>query len=197
VKRLIASAAVALTVVFAPIATHGGSLHLSNTVEQTQTDYLPKVALVDQNGRTVSLASLRGKPVLLGFMHTDCKGPCEMMTARMKMVARSLGPRFDSKVTLVSITTDPDHDGVKQLVAYAKEQGANQQGWLFLTGQPAHVRRILALYNVPHESEEDEMTHVFDLYLVAPDGRHMQQYHGTAVPPQVVAADISHSRSLR
>jgi cytochrome oxidase Cu insertion factor (SCO1/SenC/PrrC family) len=143
--------------------------------------------------RSVSLASLRGRPVLVGFIHTDCKGPCELMTARMKRVAQSLGQRFDSKVTFVSITTDPDDDRPDQLLAYAKAQGANANGWLFLTGQPSEIRRILALYNVPHESEEDEMTHVSDLYLIAPNGWEMRQYHGMTIPPETVASDIRHT----
>jgi protein SCO1/2 len=190
VIRLAVIVAAILTVSSHPLTAQCDSRSPAKSAAVVRTDYLPKIDLIDQTGRSVSLASLRGKPVLIGFIHTDCKGPCELMTARMKKVAQSLGRKFDTKVTIVSITTDPDDDRPEQLLAYAKAQGANANGWLFLTGQPPEVRRVLALYNVPHESEEDEMTHVSDLYLIAPDGREVRQYHGTTTLPETVASDI-------
>ncbi len=39
-------------------------------------------SLTDQDGKTVSLASLRGKAVLLDFIYTHCPGPCPVLTAR-------------------------------------------------------------------------------------------------------------------
>jgi protein SCO1 len=190
VIRLVVIAVVIFIALSVPIVGEGDSRSHANNAAAVRTDYLPKIDLVDQTGRLVSLASLRSRPLLIGFMHTECKGPCELMTARMKRVAQNLGRRFDSKVTMISITTDPDDDGPEQLLAYAKAQGADVNGWLFLTGQPPEVRRVLALYNVPHESEEDEMTHVSDLYLIAPDGRKIHQYRGAVIPPETIASDI-------
>ena len=92
-----------------------------------QIDYLPPLILVDQRGKPVSLSSVKGKPVLIGFIHTSCKGVCEMMTAKMKQVAKSLGSQFDSSVTMVSITTDPDEDNPAAMLKYAKAQGVDAE----------------------------------------------------------------------
>jgi protein SCO1 len=162
-----------------------------------KVDYLPGMSLIDQNGKTVSLTSLKGRPVLISFIHASCKGACQMMTAKMKMVAQSLGSKFDSSVTMVSITTDPAHDGPRQLLAYAKNEGADAAGWLFLTGKPKEVGRVLALYHVPMEGPDDSMTHDFDLFLVAPDGRETRQYQGMKVAPDVVASDIRKTSAYR
>src|ERR1700683_4755763 len=54
-------------------------------------DCLPDLTLTDQNGRKVSLASLKGKPVLFDFIYTTCPGPCLVLTARMKAIADHLG----------------------------------------------------------------------------------------------------------
>jgi len=169
------------------------------TVQAAQhTQSLPAITLTDQNGAPLSLATLRGRTVLLGFVHTSCKGPCEMMTAKMKQVDARLGAHPDTKVTMVTLTTDPDHDGPPQMLAYAKAQGANHPGWFFLSGKPADVRRVLALYNISHnESEEDEMTHVLDLFLIAPDGTRVEHYQGTATSPEQIAADIRKTLARR
>jgi len=159
---------------------------------------LPPVTLADQNGAAVPLASLRGRPVLLGFVHTSCKGPCEMMTAKMKLVGDRLASHHDTKLVMLTITTDPDHDGPAQMLAYARAQNANQPGWLFLSGKPADVRRVLAVYNIVHdESEEDEMTHVLDLFLIAPDGTTVRHYHGTEISPETIASDIRKTLARR
>jgi protein SCO1 len=157
----------------------------------------PAITLTDQNGAPVSLAKLRGKPVLLGFVHTSCKGPCELMTAKMKQVDAKLGAHLDTRITLVTVTTDPDHDGPAQMLAYAKAQDADQPGWFFLSGKPANVRRVLASYNIHSESEEDEMTHVLDLFLIAPDGTRIRQYQGLNTSPDEIASDIRKTLARR
>jgi protein SCO1 len=184
---LVVAIAVALIVA---VPRMGASESEAKSTAVGQVDYLPAVSLIDQNGKPVSLTSLKGRPVLISFIHASCKGACQMMTAKMKMVAQSLGSKFDSNVTMVSITTDPAHDGPPQLLAYAKNEGADAPGWLFLTGKPKAIGRVLALYHVPMEGPDDSMTHDFDLFLVAPDGREARQYQGMKVAPDVVASDI-------
>jgi protein SCO1/2 len=187
-----------LAAVAFPLAGRSESQAGGSQLAAAPVDGLPAVTLLDQRGRPFSLSSLKGTPVLVGFIHTSCNGPCEMMTARMKTVAESLGPKLDARVTMVTITTDPEHDRPAQMLAYAKAQGANENGWMFLSGKPADVRRVLALYNVSHEeSEDDEMTHVFELFLIARDGRQIRHYQGTAIPPGTIASDIRKTLAQR
>lgn len=155
-------------------------------------DGLPSVNLLDQNGKAIVLASFKGKPALVGFIHTSCKGPCELMTAKMREVATRLGPRFDSTITMISITTDPEEDAPAQLLSYAKAQSVDGPGWFFLTGKPAEVDRVLGVYGIAHD-EGDEMTHVLDLFLLAPDGGLVRHYHGTDIAAAAIASDVRKS----
>ena len=159
-------------------------------------DGLPKVSLTDQKGRAIALSSLKGKPVLVAFIHTSCQGPCEMITAEMKSVARSLGPKFTSEVTMVSITTEPKEDGSRELLAYAKRQGVDADGWVFLTGAPTQIRRLLALYGVT-AADDDSPTHVLELFLLSADGAGVRRYDGAATPAETIASDIRKTAALR
>lgn len=158
-------------------------------------DYLPPLNLVDQNGRPVSLSSFKGKPVLVGFIHTSCKGVCEMLTAKMKDVAQTLGAQFHSSVTMVSVTTDPDEDNPAQLLKYAKAQGVDGEGFTFLTGKTQQIDHLLALYDVPEEGPDEATTHVLELFLISPDGTAMRKYNGMSVSSQILASDIRSSQS--
>src|ERR1700758_754989 len=86
----------------------------------SKADCLPNVTLTDAHGKKVSLASLKGKPVLFDFFYTTCPGPCLMLTQRMKLIADQVGAALGPKAWLVSITVDPEHDQPQQLLNYVK-----------------------------------------------------------------------------
>ena len=155
---------------------------------------LPDVSLIDQHGKTISLASLKGKPVLIDFIYTSCASTCPVLTAKIAAVARELGPALGANVTIVSITLDPEHDGPAQLAAYAKSQSADNNGWLFLTGKPADIDQVLAAFKLRRMRESDgSIMHSVSAFLLGPDGHQIRQYNALDVSAKAVAADINRS----
>jgi len=152
---------------------------------------LPDVSLIDQHGRTISLASLKGKPVLIDFIYTSCASTCPVLTSKIAAVAREPGPALGANVTIVSITLDPEHDGPAQLAAYAKSQTADSNNWLFLTGKPADIDQVLAAFKLRRMRESDgSIMHSVSAFLLGPDGHQIRQYNALDVSPKAVAADI-------
>jgi protein SCO1 len=155
---------------------------------------LTDTKLVDQNGANVSLASLKGKPLVVDFIYTSCPGTCLMETAKLANVALRLGPELGQKVSIVSITVDPEHDGPKQLLDYSRQQGADEKGWYFLTGSPADVDRALGGFKVFREKEPDgSVSHIVSMFLVGPDGRELKEYNGEIVKPANIVNDVNQS----
>lgn len=151
---------------------------------------LSPIPLLDQNGNQVSLASFKGKPVLIDFIYTSCPGPCSILTSKLVSVARDLGPRLGHQVEMISVTLDPEHDSPKALKEYAEKLGANRPGWVFLTGKPKDIERVLAAYNLRRMREEDgSVTHMETLFLLGPDGRQRRIYNGVEVKPAVMSAE--------
>jgi protein SCO1 len=158
---------------------------------QAPANCLTDIKLVDQSGSNVSLASLKGKPMLVDFIYTTCPGPCLMETAKFANVALRLGDKLGSKVTLVSITVDPEHDGPKQLLQYSQQQGADAKGWYFLTGSPADIDRALAGFKIIREKEPDgSVGHVVSMVLVNGDGAKVHEYSGEVVKAQTLTTDL-------
>ena len=156
----------------------------------SKVNYLPAIILTDQNSQPVSLSSLRGQPVLVGFIHTMCKGVCQMMTANMRSVASALPPATAAYVTMLLITTDPADDHPPQLLQYAKNQHITGKRWIFVTGPKQSIERVMRLYGVKHEDTDDAMMHVMKLFLLAPNGTLAHVYSGMKVSPQMVASEI-------
>ena len=157
---------------------------------------LTDTKLVDQNGNTVELSSLKGKPLVVDFIYTSCPGPCLMETAKFANVALRLGNDLGSKVTLVSITVDPEHDGPKQLLDYSRQQGADEKGWYFLTGGPGDIDQALAGFKLSREIEPDgSVGHLVNMMLIGPDGRLVREYNGQIVKAQDIVDDVKKTLS--
>ncbi len=129
--------------------------------------------------------------MLFDFIYTSCPGPCELMTQRMAKVADDLGSSFGSKIRFVSVTIDPEHDGPPQLLSYAKEQGANRAGWLFLTGTPEQVTALMSDFKLERVREPDgSIDHVLAFFLVRGDGGLQSEYSPNHTRPEEIAEDI-------
>ncbi|MGH7925262.1 MAG: SCO family protein [Candidatus Binatus sp.] len=158
-------------------------------------DCLPQVSLLDQHDSPVLLASLKGKPVLIDFIYTSCASTCPLLTAKMAAIAHHLGPALGADVRIVSITLDPEHDTPAELAKYAKSHGADGNGWIFLTGPPAKIDQVLALFKLRRMRERDgTITHSVSAFLLGPDGHQVRQYNALDVSPEAVVADVDRAR---
>jgi len=166
--------------------TEPGSYAAANS-----SDCLPALTLVDQHGHDVPLVSLKGRPVLVDFIYTTCPGPCPLMTTRMAAVAKLLGPKLGKQVTFVSISIDPEHDRPGELEKYARTRGADEAGWLFLTGTPAQIDRVLELYHLERMRNTDgTLNHAVASFLLGLDGHQVRQYQPLEVKASAVVTDI-------
>jgi cytochrome oxidase Cu insertion factor (SCO1/SenC/PrrC family) len=162
----------------------------STVIYGSKVNYLPDIILTNQNSRSISLSSLRGKPVLVGFIHTMCKGVCQMMTANMRSIASALPPARAADVTMLLITTDPSDDRSPELSLYAKNQDLSGHDWVLVTGPQDRITQVMRLYGVKHEESDDAMMHVMKLFLLTPGGALAHVYLGMNVSPQTVVEDI-------
>jgi protein SCO1 len=89
-------------------------------------------AFVDQNGDTVTNATVSGKVQVVEFFFTTCKGICPKMNTNMMKIAENYGD--EQNFVILSHTVDPDKDTVGRMKFYADSLKINAQTWLLLTG---------------------------------------------------------------
>jgi protein SCO1 len=97
---------------------------------------VPETQLVDETGKAVNLASMKGNVTVYDFIFTSCTGTCPIMTNNM----RALTPKIDKSapVRFVSISVDPARDTPAVLAEYAKRV-RNDPRWTFLTGERRQI----------------------------------------------------------
>jgi protein SCO1 len=148
---------------------------------------LPNVSVIDDHGRSVLLGSLKGKVVLLDFIHVGCPGVCATLVSKFGEVADSLRPELGSKVVLLSVTNDPEHDRPEQLLALARKSDADLDGWLFVTGTPGDVDRVIKAFGVNNKRMPDgSPAHITQVFLLGIDGQKKSEYQGMLMKPQAV-----------
>lgn len=103
-------------------------------------DEVDDFKLIDQTGSEFTKADLLGKPWIVNFIFAQCSYQCPM-TSRMMM-------EFDKTVSdvdlrMVTITVNPEDDTVDIMRNYAEIWGAKPERWLFATGDPVDVWKLI------------------------------------------------------
>lgn len=115
---------------------------------RTEESYnIPNVSLLNQEGRKIKLRSLlsSGKPVIIDFIFTTCTTICPILSAGFSSIRDELGESA-SKVQLVSISIDPEHDRPEQMKEYLSRFNSGE-GWDFLTGSREDITLVLKAFD--------------------------------------------------
>jgi protein SCO1/2 len=138
-------------------AHHQQMLEQAGYVRTEHAYRLPDVTLKDQDGKRVSLRSLLDgeQQVLLNFIYTSCSTICPVLSASFTQAQRSLGAEAE-RVSMISISIDPEHDTPEVLRAYARRFHA-RAGWRFLTGDRHDIVAVLKAFDA---YRRDKMNHM-------------------------------------
>ena len=135
---------------------------------------LPPFTLLDQEGNSVTLDSLKDRAWIANIFFSRCPTICLQLTAQMKRLQEST----PAELSLLSITTDPDYDRPEVLERYARQYGADEARWTFLTGERTEIGRLIrdGLMLTAVENPEESRQQPLDLfthssYLVLLDDR--------------------------
>ena len=101
---------------------------------------IPSFSFVNQEGKTISDKELEGKIYVANFFFATCPTICPKMNYNVKGLTEKYGK--DDEVKFISFTVDPEQDSVAALAAYAKEMGANNNAWWFLTGNKDSIYEL-------------------------------------------------------
>jgi cytochrome oxidase Cu insertion factor (SCO1/SenC/PrrC family) len=104
--------------------------------------------LTDQHGRTVSLASLRGKVVLLTFLDPVCTSDCPLIAQEFRAAGQLLGANA-RHVELVAVVANPVYHQVAFTQAFDRQERLTQvSNWLYLTGSVPQLQQVWRDYGI-------------------------------------------------
>jgi cytochrome oxidase Cu insertion factor (SCO1/SenC/PrrC family) len=154
----------------------------------------PGFQLTDQEGQPVSLASLRGKVVLMTFLDPVCTTDCPIIGAEFKEAGVLLGSA-DKDVELVAVVANPTYRAVEFTQAFDREEGLSTvPNWLYLTGSLGQLSQVWRQYGITVENlPAGSMSAHNDLAVVIDRSGHIREEVGADPGPGTASTQSSFS----
>jgi cytochrome oxidase Cu insertion factor (SCO1/SenC/PrrC family) len=158
----------------------------------------PPIALADEHGRPVSLASLRGKAVLLTFLDPVCVTQCPIEAQEFKQADALLGADA-GQVEMVAVNLNPLYSSTAYTSAFDRAEGlGGMRNWLFLTGRPAQLQPVWRAYGQASQTlpAGSMLGHSDSAFVIDPSGQLREELNfdpgpGTAATESSFAAELA------
>lgn len=129
--------------------------------------------LTDQNGKTITLASLRGKDVVLNFMDPHCVDICPIVSQELVQANKILGAKAKN-VVFLAVNVNPYFRTLASLNTFATAHKLNTIATFhFLTGSLAALKKVWSAYGVQVEAPNPrkDILHTSITYFINKEGR--------------------------
>jgi protein SCO1 len=107
----------------------------------------------DQDGKRVSLESLRGGPVVVAMGYTSCKDICPMIVADMAAIEDRAKEASLPRIRFAFFSLDSAVDTPERLTVYAKDHGLDLADWTLFNGDDKAVRELAAALGVRYRRD--------------------------------------------
>ena len=163
--------------------TEGGSPNTFGGALMPKGVRAPDFRLRNQDGESVSMRSLRGRPVVVTFLYTTCQDSCPIQAQTVRGALDELG----HDVPALAIAVDPPRDTPERAQAFLSKQRAT--GRIdFVLGSRAELRPLWNGFHIRPQSVTEE--HLARLTLVDARGFQRVGYPGSEATPERLAHDL-------
>jgi protein SCO1/2 len=148
------------------------------------------IELTDYRGHQVDLAELKGRPVLVAFLYTQCRDLCPIVGAKVHTAYSLLRPG-EKRPVFLAVSVDPEHDTPASAARFNREHGtAREIDWL-LGSRPELERVWRAWHVIPERERKDPevIEHSADIYGIGADGD-VHVLYSPEFKPQLLARDV-------
>jgi protein SCO1 len=129
---------------------------------------VPAFALRDQDGRMVTAASLRGKPVVFAFVYSTCRDTCPAQVQTIRGALDDLDRPAD--VHVVGVSVDPVGDNPRRAASFLLKQQMTGR-MRFLLGSREQLAPVWKAFGIQPQS--DRLEH--SAHTVLADARGFQR----------------------
>jgi protein SCO1/2 len=158
---------------------------------------MPDVALVDQDGKPLRLADLRGKAVALTFIFTRCPMPdfCPLMMRQFAAAEATLAQDagLAARTHLLTISFDTKHDTPDVLRAFGRPFQKTTPAfthWTLAGGTEEAIRELGGALGLDYVEESRSFTHNLRTAVLGRDGRLQRLFRGNEWKPEELVAEL-------
>lgn len=94
------------------------------------------------DGKSIKLDSLRGRPVVMALFFTNCEHLCPSIVKDMKAMEAALSAKAGTKVEFALVSIDPERDSTAALAAFRKKYNLSGEKWTLMRSEPEPVKEL-------------------------------------------------------
>ena len=195
--RFTTIALIALAVLGAPAAGAQAQGNLKRITQEVGLDQhlgeqVPlELVFRDEHGRSVRLGDyFHGKPVVLSLVYFRCPMLCTQVLNGLLKSSQAVPLQMGQDYEVLSVSIDPDETpemaaAKKQRYAGAYRRPGAQEGWHFLTGDEASIKRLAASvgYRYRYDEKSGQFAHPSGILVLTPEGRISRYFYGIDYSP--------------
>lgn len=135
--------------------------------------------LLDREGKSISLAAYRGKPLLVSFIYTGCFEVCPTTTRVLEQAMASAQAALGKDTfNVVSIGFNQPNDSPTALKTFALQHGIRYENWDFLSPPMAVVEPLSRAFGFTYAATPAGFDHVLQVSIVDAEGKLYRQIYG-------------------
>jgi protein SCO1 len=162
-----------------------------------QSIYQVSSVWTNDAGSRITLASLRGRPVVLTMFFARCEFACPLLVNDMKRIEEALAANVRTNVTFALVSFDSERDTPAALAVYRKRFQL-PSNWTLLTGTRDDVQELAALLGVKFKKDaRGQFAHSNLITLFDADGEVMLQQSGLNQPGSDIISKLSTKTTTR
>jgi protein SCO1/2 len=143
----------------------------------------PEFELTNQDGETVRMSDLRGGPVIVTFLYSNCEDTCPPQAQQIKGALNELGRDVPS----IAIAVDPPNDtpaSARRFLSEARMTGRMD----FLVGSRAELEPVWRGFAIRPQAKDEE--HQARIVLVDAKGVQRVGFPLSETTPERIAHDV-------
>jgi protein SCO1/2 len=136
-------------------------------------------AFTDTEGRRVTLADYRGKPLVVSFVYTGCSQVCPTTTRFLAKAVREARSVVGSDAfRVVSIGFNIPSDNPVSMKVFARQNDIDDPRWAFLTPDAAALQPLARDFGFSWAPQSGGIDHLMQVTVLDKEGRVQAQVYG-------------------
>ena len=147
---------------------------------------------LDHHGNELTLADLRGRPVVVVMFYASCDTACPILVRDALNLEAELPGDLREDTVFLMVTIDPEGDAPERLAQYVAQNDLEKDNWTFITGSHNQTRALAALLGVQYRDVGNGMfSHTNLITVLDRDGQIVQRTEGLNRPVGPAVSAIS------
>lgn len=157
----------------------------------TESIYQLESTWTNQEGKKVTLADLKGHPVLITMGYASCKFACPRLASDLTSIEKLLTADELKQLQVVFVSIDPARDTPASLTTFLETYKVDQQRWHGLTGDNDSVIELSVALGIRYRKvNETDFAHSNIIALLSPTGEIVHRQEGLGADPKEILAAL-------